>query len=97
MLKQLVDKQRRAVRVVKAALLTAGFHDRAVCVTAQNWIFDFGESQQFAVFVAAPAGQDVEPFFETGSSLVEAVNNMRLSIKGKYSAISADQAETAPF
>ena len=86
MLVQMLDKQRRAVSVVKTALLSVGIHNRAVCVQVQNWSFAHGNNNYFAVFIAAQEGSNVEPFYSTGNSIAEAVRNTLKAIKGKYSA-----------
>lgn len=90
MLAEIVDKQRRAVAVIKAALLRRGVSGRAVCVTADS----VGLVKTYAVFISSGIG---EPFFETGGSIAEAVSNTLNAIKGKYSAHSVDQTEVAPF
>ena len=98
MLVQLVDKQRRAVSVVKAALLGVGISGRAVCVNTASWSASYGDSENCSVFVSAPAGSDIEPFYVTGETIVEAVKNMIGSIKGRANAAkSDDQSEIAPF
>lgn len=79
MLTQLVIKQRRAVSVVKTALLGVGVRGRAVCVTADS----YGEYKNYAVFISSGVG---EPFYETGRTIAEAVSNTLKAIKGKYSA-----------
>jgi len=98
MLVQIADKQRRAVSVVKTALASAGIHGRAVCVTVESWL-DLGgqgRSEYYAVFVAAQSGMDVEPFFVTGGTIVEAVRNMIVSIKGRANGTTAEST-AAPF
>ncbi len=101
MLVKLVDKQRRAVSVVKTALLGKGITGRSVCITAHNWSYGFGtEDNRFAVFVSAPEGADIEPAYETGASIVEAVKKMVDSIKGsknKNGTKTDDQSAIAPF
>lgn len=98
MLVQLVDKQRRAVGVVKTALLGIGITGRSVCVHADSWSFPHGDDERYSVFVSAPSGADVEPYYVTGQTIVEAVRKMIASIKGRAnSAKTDDQSEEAPF
>ncbi|WAK04602.1 hypothetical protein [Methylobacter sp. YRD-M1] len=98
MLVQLVDKQRRAVSVVKTALLRIGITGRSVCVQADSWSYPHGDNERYSVFVLAPIGVDVEPYYVTGKTIVEAVRNMIASIKGRAnSAKTDDQSEEAPF
>lgn len=98
MLVQLVEKQRRAVGVVKTALLGIGITGRAVCVHADSWSFPDGDDEQYSIFVSAPIGVDVEPYYVTGKTIVEAVRNMIASIKGRAnSAKTDDQSGEAPF
>jgi len=66
MLVRLVDKQRRAVSVVKTALLGAGITGCSVCVSAFKWSCNLNEDDaKFAVFVSAPKGANIEPSYET--------------------------------
>ena len=101
MLVKLVDKQRRAVSVVKTALLGAGITGCSVCISAYNWSHSVGINQEnFAVFVSAPDGENIEPAYETGTSIVEAVRKMVDSIKGgknKNGTKTDDQSEIVPF
>ena len=100
MLVRLVDKQRRAVSVVKTALQGAGITGRSVCVSAFNWSYSFGKDDaEFAVFVSAPEGANIEPSYETGSSIAEAVRKTISVIKGGTNKNSAktDESEVAPF
>jgi hypothetical protein len=99
MLVQLVDKQRRAVSVVKTALLGVGISGRSVCVTVNSWAFSHsGESMDVGVFVSPPIGENVEPFYETGRTIAEAVKKIINSIKGRANAAaSGNQSEVAPF
>ena len=101
MLVRLVDKQRRAVSVVKTALQGAGITGRSVCVSAFNWSYSFGKDDaEFAVFVSAPEGANIEPSYETGASVAEAVRKMVDVIKGgkhKNGTKTDDQSEVAPF
>ncbi len=90
MLVTILEKQRRAVAVVKAALLRLGVSYRAVCVTAD----DIGRAKTYAVFISSGIG---EPFFETGASMAEAVRNTLNALKGKSGASSVNQSEPAPF
>ncbi|EIC27835.1 hypothetical protein [Methylomicrobium album] len=93
----ILDKQRRAVSVVKTALQGAGIRGRSVCVTVNNWSYDHGgDGLQAAVFVSSPNGE--EPQYVTGKTIVEAVRNMIDSIKGRANAAtSGNQSEAAPF
>jgi hypothetical protein len=98
MLVQLVEKQRRAVSVVKAALVGAGIHDRRVSAGFDSWTHPAGRDESFAVFVSGPIGADIEPYYEKGETIVEAVRKMLDSIKGRTnSAKTDDQSEEAPF
>lgn len=101
MLVKLVDKQRRAVSVVKAALQGAGITGRSICISADNWSYNRGDIRDnFAVFISAPDGQDKEPSYETGSSIAEAVRKTIDSIKGgtnKNGTKTDNQSEVAPF
>jgi hypothetical protein len=93
----ILDKQRRAVSVVKTALLGAGISGRSVCVTVNNWSYDHGgDGLQAAVFVSSPNGE--EPQYVTGKTIVEAVKKTIDSIKGRANAAkSGNQPEVAPF
>ena len=101
MLVRLVDKQRRAVSVVKTALQGAGITGRSVCISVDNWSHSYGAvTANIAVFVSAPDGGNVEPYYETGSSIAEAVRKTIDSIKGgtnKNGTKTDDQSEVAPF
>ncbi len=97
MLNTILDKQRRAVSVVKTSLACAGIHGRSVCVTADSWLDHYGRRENYAVFVAAPAGTDIEPFYVQGSTIVEAVRNMIDSIKGRGNGAQSEISEKAPF
>lgn len=88
MLVQLLEKQRRAVNVVKTALLNVGVRGRAVSVMADSC----GAYKNYAVFISS--GVD-EPFYETGKTIAEAVRNTLKAIKGKHSAEVFEAA--APF
>lgn len=99
---QIVDKQRRAVSVVKTALLGVGVSGRSVCVMANSWLDNYGRREEYAVFVSSP--NDQEPFYEQGLTLVEAVGKMIASIKGRANGTnpgsqinSENQTELAPF
>ena len=97
MLVQIVDKQRRGVSVVKAALLGSGITGRSVCVQVSSWVSQYGNREDYSVFVSAPDGTNVEPFFVTGKTIVEAVKNMLDSIKGRASDAKSEVSEVAPF
>ncbi len=97
MLVQIVDKQRHAVNVVKTALLSVGITGRAVCVQVDSRRNQYGRGENYSVFVSAPTGANIEPFYVTGKTLVEAVKNMVCSIKiGKNSA-KTEVSGIAPF
>jgi hypothetical protein len=87
MLVEIVRKQRRAVSVVKAALLGAGIRGRAVCVTADV------ANKNYAVFVSSGVG---EPLYESGGSIVDAVKNILKVIKLKDD-IKSWEHEVMPF
>ncbi|MBE0469971.1 MAG: hypothetical protein IBX55_10755 [Methyloprofundus sp.] len=103
MLVKLVDKQRRAVSVVKTALLAQGITGRSICVHSDSWMYAHLDSKhvdRYAVFVSAPEGADIEPTYETGASIVEAVRKIIDALKGgtnKNGTKSDDQSEVAPF
>lgn len=97
MLVQIVDKQRRGVSVVKAALLGSGITGRSVCVQVSSWVSQYGNREDYSVFVSAPDGANVEPFFVTGKTIVEAVKNMLDSIKGRANDAKSEVSEVAPF
>jgi hypothetical protein len=94
---QVVDKQRRGVRVVKTALLSIGITDRSVCVQADSWAFPHGDNEQYSVFVSAPNGANEEPFYETGKTITEAVKKALDSIKGRAGGAKREVSEVAPF
>lgn len=98
---ELADKQRRAVSVVETALLGVGISGRSVCVSVDKWAFGYscysGDNANVGVFVSAPAGVDVEPYFVTGKTIVEAVKNMIDSIKGRANGAKPQVCESAPF
>lgn len=94
----LLDKQRRAASAVKTALLGVGVSGRSICIQSVSWTANYGDYENYAVFVSAPAGSDIEPFYETGKSIVEAVRKTIASIKGRSNAAkSDDQPEIATF
>jgi hypothetical protein len=97
MLVQVVDKQRRAVDVVKTALLSVGISGRAVCVQVSCWVNQYGRREDYSVFIAGPGGANVEAFYETGQTLVEAVKKTLNSIKGRASDAKTEVSEIAPF
>jgi hypothetical protein len=92
MLVQIVDKQRHAVNVVKTALLSAGITERAVCVEVECH-----PGSQCSLFVSAPVGANIEPFYVTGKTLAEAVRNMLATIKPDINRFKSEASETAPF
>ena len=97
MLVQKVNKHRQAASVVKTALVSAGFTSRSVCVQSDSWLDKNGHHVNYAVFVSAPIGSNIEPYYETGEKLVEVVRNVLDSIRGKDGARSNNQSEIAPF
>ncbi len=94
---QIIDKQRRAVIVVKTALLSVGISGRAVCVQVSSWVNQYGSREEYTVFVCPPHGAKVEPLYETGDTLVEAVKKAINSIKGKGNGAKTEVSEVAPF
>jgi len=97
MLVQIVDKQRRAVSVVKTALLSVGISGRSVCVQSDSWMDEYGRRENYAVFVSAPRGSNIEPYYETGTTIVEVVRKVIDSIRGKNGTNPDNQSELAPF
>jgi hypothetical protein len=93
----MLDKQRQAVSVVKTALLGAGISGRSVCVHTDSWAFPFGDRDHHFVFVSAPDGANIEPLYETGQTLAEAVRKAINSIKGRASDAKTEVSEIAPF
>jgi hypothetical protein len=97
MLVQCVDKQRHAVNVVKTALLSAGITGRAIYVQVDSRCDQYKDEENYSVFVSAPAGVNIEPFFITGKTLVEVVKNMVCSIKTGKNSAATEVSEIAPF
>jgi len=97
MLVQFVDKQRHAVNVVKTALLAAGITGRSIYVQVDCRRDHYKDETNYSVFVSAPAGANIEPFFITGTTLVEAVKNMVSSIKTGKNSVATEVPEIAPF
>ncbi len=97
MLNQIVNKHHRAANVVKTALISVGITGRSVCIQSDSWLDEYGRRENYAVFISAPIGSNIEPYYETGEKLVEVVRKMVDAIKGKSSAKSDDQSEVAPF
>lgn len=98
MLVQAIDKQRRAVSVVETALLSVGITGRAVCVqVADSRPDQYGTGESYSVFVSAPTGANIEPFYVTGKTLVEAVKNMVCSIKIGKNGAKTEVSALAPF
>lgn len=97
MLVQIVDKQRRAVSVVKTALLSVGISGRPVCVQVSSWVNQYGRREDYSVFVSSAEGTNEEPFYVSGRTIVEAVKNMIDSIKGRASDAKTEVSEVAPF
>lgn len=98
MLIQTVDKQRRAISVVKTALLSVGITGRAVCVQVDDSRPDpYDIAKNYSVFVSAPTGANIEPFYVTGKTLVEAVKNTVCSIKIRKNGAKTEVSTLAPF
>ena len=97
MLVQIVDKQRRALAWLKRPCLVAALLAASVCVQVSSWVSQYGNREDYSVFVSAPDGANVEPFFVTGKTIVEAVKNMLDSIKGRVSDAKTEVSEVAPF
>lgn len=97
MLVQIVDKQRHAVNVVKTALLSVGISGRAIYVEIDSRHDQYETGENYSVFVSAPAGADIEPFYVTGKTLVEAVKNMVCWIKIAESGTETEVSALAPF
>lgn len=97
MLVQMLDKQRRGVSVIKTALLAVGITGRSICINADSWLDKYGGHENYGVFVSAPEGVNEEPFYVTGKTIVEAVKNMIVSIKGRASDAKTGIPEVAPF
>ncbi|MGZ4953904.1 MAG: hypothetical protein ACXV8Q_02235 [Methylobacter sp.] len=68
MLVQIVDKHRHAVNVIKTALLSVGITGRAVCVLIDNPRDQNESGEHYSVFVSAPTGANIEPFYVTGKT-----------------------------
>jgi hypothetical protein len=99
-LADLLKKKQHAVNVVKTALDKAGARDRAVCAGGGNETPLSACGENFAVFVSAPSGADIEPYYETGKTLAEAVRKVLAAIKGieRNNGTKADaKSEPAPF
>jgi hypothetical protein len=94
---QIVDKQRHAVNVVKTALLSAGMPGRAVCVQIDHQPNQCGTGENYSIFVSAPTGANIEPFYMTGKTLVEAVKNMICSIKVGSNSAETETSVFVPF
>ncbi len=78
-------------------MLSVGISGRSVCVQSDSWLDEYGRRENYAVFVSAPSGSNIEPYYETGEKLVEVVSNVINSIRGKNSAKSDVNIEIAPF
>jgi len=84
MLNQIVNKQRRATSVIRTVLANAGMVNRSICIDVKHWSYqnECKEPQQnVSVFVSAPDGVDSTPYYQTGSTLIEAVRKLRIVIK----------------
>jgi hypothetical protein len=97
MLIQIVDKQRRGVSVVKTALLGVGINGRSICVQADSWAYPHGNVDRYSVFVSAPDGANIEPYYATGKTIVEAVRKTIDSIKGRMNDAETGISAAAPF
>lgn len=91
------DKQRHALNAVQTALSSAGINERSVYIQVDRHIGLAEASENYSVFVSAPAGANIEPFYISGKSLVEVVKHMLCSIKTTQNAVEADLSEAAPF
>ena len=94
---QFIDKQRQGVNVIKTALLSVGIRGRSVCVQVSSWVDQYGCRVEYAAFVGAPPGSNIEPFYTTGNTLAEAVRNMIVSVKGRVNGAKTEVSEIAPF
>lgn len=93
-----VEKQRRAVSVVETALLGMGISGRSVCVSGGSEDCGYGNRHTAAaVFVSAPIGSNVEPCYETGRTIAEAVRNLIDSLKGRANGAKTETSGIAPF
>ena len=96
----MLNKQRRAINVIKSALLGAGLGDRGISVVVhQETVASVNaDYPTVAVFVSGPQGQEIEPFFETGATVVAAVKAMRHTIKAhNNNATRIVHTDVAPF
>jgi hypothetical protein len=92
------EKQRRAISVVKTALLGLGMSGRSVCVSVESGECGYGDNHAAAaVFVSAPSGSNIEPYYETGKTIAEAVKNLIGSLKGRADGAKTGTPEIAPF
>jgi hypothetical protein len=100
-LKNLEEKQRRAVSVVRTALDSQGIQGRDVCAGCASRAPPPEGTENFAVFVSAPPGVDSEPYYETGKTLAEAVRKILATVKAhqKKNGVKAmgDRSDAAPF
>ncbi|WP_236994154.1 hypothetical protein [Candidatus Methylomicrobium oryzae] len=100
-LTNLEKKQRSAVNVVRTALDSQGIHGRDVCASWASRVLSAECAENFAVFVSAPPGADIEPYYETGKTLTEAVRKVLAAVKGqrKKNGVEAtdESPEAAPF
>lgn len=98
MLITIVEKQLRAISAVKTALLGLGISGRSVYVSIESGEGDRGDNSfTAAVFVSAPRGSNIEPFYETGTTIAEAVKNLIHSLKGRTNGAKTGTSEIAPF
>ncbi|MGZ5051562.1 MAG: hypothetical protein ACXWF8_02145 [Methylobacter sp.] len=91
------DKQRHAINAVKTALSSAGINERTVYLQVDRHAGLAETDENYSVFVSAPAGANIEPFYITGKSLVEVVKQMLCSIKTTKSGVESGLSEAAPF
>lgn len=95
MLVKIVDKQRHGVSVIKLALSNVGIKGRSICVNVAS---RKDNDVNVGVFVSAPEGANIEPFYVTGNTIAEGVKNMLNAIKSKTeNGAITNQFEITPF
>ncbi len=97
MLVQRVSKQKLAIDIVKTALLAVGIRERPICVQVSSWLNEYGKRDDYIIFVSAEKGNNEEPFYETGKTLVEAVKKAITAIKGRTTGAKTEVSVIAPF
>jgi hypothetical protein len=97
MLVTTAEKQRRAISVVKTALSGLGISGRSVCVSVRSETHGQDDDNAAAVFISAPVGSNIEPYYETGKTIAEAVKNLINSLKGRTNGAKPGTPEIAPF